>query len=391
MTATGQVERRMATITELGLLDGRPDRAFDEIVALTAKVCGTPCAAFVVLDHERPWFKAAVGRSAEYTAREVALCQHTMVSNDLFEVPDADVDARFSHPASRVRFFAGVPVGLPGAEPLGALCVLHTKPGRLDDTQREALGVFGRSISRALEVLSALKREARARQLAEHSLERADRLATVGSVAASLAHELGTPLAIISGRAKMMAAGSLEPTLISPSAKIIAEQADRMALILRQLMDFARRREPQKAEYDLRLLAAQTALLLDPMARKVGVALVVSNPPEPVFAHCDRGQMSQVLTNLVVNALQASEERGTVELSTGSGLTPYISVKDSGEGIAPDLLPRLFEPFFTTKKSGEGTGLGLSVAHAIVKDHEGTIDVESAPGRGSCFTVRLPR
>lgn len=391
MKSITSIERRLNAIAELGLVDPQPDRAFDEIVALAAKLCGTSGAAFIVLGEDRPWFKAHVGRSTEHTARELALCNYTIEHPELLEVRDADVDARFSGTPSGVRFYAGVPVGLPGDVPLGALCVLNATPGQLNDTQREALGVLGRSISRALEVLSALKSEAKARQRAEHSLERADRLAMVGSLAASLAHELGTPLSIISGRAKMMAAGSLEPTLTQPSARIIAEQADRMALILRQLMDFARRREPQKADYDLRLLASQTVLLLEPMARKQGVSLTVTNLAEPVVAHCDRAQMSQVLTNLVVNAVQASEEGGSVELLTGISGEPFVSVKDSGEGIAADLLPKLFEPFFTTKKSGEGTGLGLSVANAIVKDHEGTIDVQSAPGRGSLFTVRLPR
>jgi two-component system, NtrC family, sensor kinase len=241
-----------------------------------------------------------------------------------------------------------------------------------------------------------------ARIAALEQLRHADRLKTVGQLASGVAHELGTPLNVVSGRAKMIVQGMVDGDGVHDSARIIVEQAARITAIIRQLLDFSRRRGPSLGPGDLRPLASRTVELLATLARKRGVAITVDAPDAAVTAQIDAGQIQQVLANLVVNGIQAMPSGGKLTLRLGrrhamppsdvdgpTGEYATITVEDQGVGIEPEDLPRIFEPFFTTKDVGEGTGLGLSVAYGIVREHGGWIDVESRPDGGTRFTCFL--
>jgi signal transduction histidine kinase len=183
---------------------------------------------------------------------------------------------------------------------------------------------------------------------------------------------------------------------------VVAEQAERITAIIRQLMDFARPREPKISAVDLRTIARSIVKLLEPMARKRNVSLAVTSH-DSIQALGDAMQLEQVLSNLVVNAIQACKEGGRVAVSFGIEGTnhrtngpsagssrAYLRVADEGHGMDEATRCRIFEPFFTTKGVGQGTGLGLSVVHGIVEEHGGSISVASEPGRGSTFSVVLP-
>jgi signal transduction histidine kinase len=246
--------------------------------------------------------------------------------------------------------------------------------------------------------------ETQARIVALEQLRHADRLMTVGKLASGIAHELGTPLNVIGARAEMIA--SRETTLDEAAdyARVIVESCERVTRIIRQLLEFARRKGPQKAHKDLYEIATRTAELLRPLAAKKSIELVVARPAEPPTVDADAAQIQQVVTNLVVNAVQATRQPGRVEIEVDTrtatppaGREPHapgryrvLSVTDRGHGIAPENLPHVFEPFFTTKDVGEGTGLGLAVAYGIVEEHGGFIRVESEVGKGSRFSVYLP-
>ena len=246
--------------------------------------------------------------------------------------------------------------------------------------------------------------ESDARIAALEQLRHADRLTTVGKLASGLAHELGTPLGVVSGRAQMIADGELavgEET--SAAARTIAEQAERMTRLVRQLLDFARWRGAECRRIDSALLARQTLGLLAPLAARRGVELHAARAREAVFARLDASQLQQALANLVMNAIQATPRGGRIDVAVEArarsearpgrpaGRYAVLAVEDEGEGISGDRLPEIFDPFYTTKPVGEGTGLGLSVAHGIVEEHGGFIEVASEPGRGSRFEIWLPR
>lgn len=260
---------------------------------------------------------------------------------------------------------------------------------------RDELALLGRELDEMRRQLDALGREAAresdARLSALEQLRHADRLSTVGKLAAGVAHELGTPLNVVAARAKMIRAGESTGAEIPEDARVIGEQAERMTKIIRQLLDFARPRPADRAEHDLRALAEGAAELLAPVASKAGVSLAVV-AGEPVPARVDAGQIHQVLTNLVLNAIQAQPDGGEVQVAVHATPSAWtVEVRDRGPGLTPEARERLFEPFFTTKPIGEGTGLGLSVVHGIVEEHGGSIEVSDAEGQGTVLTIRLPR
>jgi len=244
--------------------------------------------------------------------------------------------------------------------------------------------------------------ESAARLRAVEQLRHADRLTTVGKLASGLAHELGTPLNVVAGRAKMVVNGELETAEENvENARIIVDQAERMTRIVRQLLDFARHRPAEKLPCDLAALARQVASLVEPLAQKRRVRVDCETPAEAVIARVDATQVQQAVTNLVMNAVHASPPGSAVVIRVSSrkepgkeapaGIHPgpwsVVEVEDRGTGIRPDVLTQVFDPFFTTKAVGEGTGLGLSVSYGIARDHGGWIAVESEPDRGSRFQL----
>lgn len=276
----------------------------------------------------------------------------------------------------------------------------------LDLEQDDELGELAREMNVMAERLAAAERriaaEGQARLEAMEQLRHADRLRTVGQLASGIAHELGTPLNVVGARAKMIAGGEVSGDAVAENARIIGEQTERMARIIRQLLDFARPRPPRKEPEDVWLVAERTVQLLSPIARKrrVDVRLAAHDGAERL--RIDAAQIQQVLTNLLVNAIDAMPDGGTVEIdvrreprrSPIGDTTPRmhvgIVVADDGPGMTEEVRRRLFEPFFTTKPVGEGTGLGLAVSWGIVVEHGGHVEVAAEPGRGSRFVVWLP-
>jgi two-component system, NtrC family, sensor kinase len=252
---------------------------------------------------------------------------------------------------------------------------------------------------------SRLVTESNARIAALEQLRHADRLATVGTLASGLAHELGTPLNVVNARARLIETGAAEPEEIADNARIIHEQGDRMIRIIRQLLDLSRKSgDSQKQEVDLREPVRSIATMLGPYAGKRRVTIEVEEAPPELPAVCiDREGMTQVLANLVMNGIQAMPKGGVVrirlarqdrgpvtEVGDREGPIVALEVIDEGTGIAPESIPRIFDPFYTTKAVGEGTGLGLSVSYGIIREFGGWIEVSSEPGAGSVFRVCLP-
>ncbi len=272
----------------------------------------------------------------------------------------------------------------------------------------DELTQLGESLNEMCDALAASKEKIReetaARTAVMTQLRHADRLKTVGRLASGMAHELGTPLNVVSGRAGLIASGKLSQDEIAKSAEAIQAEANRMTAIIRQLLDFARRNTPHRVKTELWQIAHDTAELLAPLAQKqqVSICLPEDRPSAPALV--DPGQLQQVLTNLIINAIHAMPGGGQVRLGIAADVASppgqsqvsagefyRIDVEDQGVGIAAEDMDQLFEPFFTTKDVGQGTGLGLSIAYGIVQEHGGWIAVRSQPGQGSRFSVYLPK
>ena len=250
-----------------------------------------------------------------------------------------------------------------------------------------------------------LEEESAARIAALRQLRHADRLKTVGTLSAGLAHELGTPLNVIAMRSKMIEEGEVTGDEARDNAAIIGQQTERISRIIEQLMDFARVGSLQKEVMRVSTVVERAMELVQPIAEKKNIEMTFETGNADLVGEIDSDQFAQVLTNLLVNAMHACDEEGggTVGVvvdeierldpeEDDQQLRSYVGVevRDDGVGIADEDLDQIFEPFFTTKPVGEGTGLGLSVSYGIVREHGGWIEVDSEAGEGTTFTVVLP-
>ncbi len=223
----------------------------------------------------------------------------------------------------------------------------------------------------------------------EEHLRRADRLSALGELSAGMAHEIRNPLGSIKGAAEILRDdyGPGEPKF--EFIQILLKETDRLNGIVQEFLSFARPKPPELQETDINGVIESVLTLTAQPLRKAGVVLRKELDPAIGPRNLDAGLLKQAFLNLVLNAVQAMPEGGTLTvMSALRGDLLEVSVADTGVGIPSEDRKKLFSPFFTTKEGG--TGLGLAITYRIVENHRGTIDVESEPGKGARFTVRIP-
>lgn len=252
-------------------------------------------------------------------------------------------------------------------------------------------------------IVNALK-DVTEQKLLEQQLIRADKLASLGTLVAGIAHEINNPLGIIAGYSEALLDRARDPALGSVAEfgdfpeylETINNEIFRCKNILKSLLDFARPSGGTLREIDVNEIIKEVILLVNHKAKKGQQTIALSLDRDIPRTAADPGALRQLFLNIVMNSFYYIDTRGRIEIQTSQGADPYgqrqiaISISDNGRGIDKELIGRVFDPFFTTKPAGEGTGLGLSICHSIVSEHEGSIDVKSAPGSGTTFTIRLP-
>jgi len=227
---------------------------------------------------------------------------------------------------------------------------------------------------------------------AQSRLIRAEKLASVGQLAAGIAHEIGNPMGIALGMSEILKDGLSSPEEEKRFAGEIHGAILRVHGILRDLLTFARPAKEEGAEADVKAAIDATLKLLRPHKGFVDVAVETRCDEGPMAAEIRPSQLQQVLLNLLINAADAMQGKGRILVrARASERWILIDVSDEGPGIPDEILPRIFDPFFSTKPPGEGTGLGLGICAQIVGVYGGEITVDGGPGRGATFTVRLWR
>lgn len=271
---------------------------------------------------------------------------------------------------------------------------LPSKHGELAELATE----FNQMAEHLAEQRDAAAREAEERLAMERALRHSDRLSLLGRMAASIAHEMGTPLNVIDGRVAQLQEEPDAPVeMAQRNLTIVRAQVRRIARFVRQILHLAHPETLHRWRVEIAELLAATQELLSAEARRTGVQIQFT-PDEPVFVIADQDLLQQVCLNICLNALQAMPDGGTLNLQyTEAALTrdgkPFVAIRiaDTGPGIAPEHLEQIFDPFFTTKDVGEGTGLGLAISRRIVEEHGGWIEVANQEGRGAVFTIHLPQ
>ncbi len=315
-----------------------------------------------------------------------------------------------NHPP--MKSFLGVPVVSKG-KVLGNL-YLTEKQGAEEFTEEdEALAMtLATQAAIALEnanLYEELRRSYDELKQSQQLLVRQEKLASLGRLAAGLAHELNNPLSSVAGFAEALQRRAMAEQIVSSEAlaefqeyvTMIQEEVGRAAAIVRRLLDFARQREPTFGLVDLPTVVTDAVSFVQRQASLANQQIVVDPFPEGSVVHADTQMLQQVFLNLLTNALDALEGGGEVRIvakrrrevtERASGQEWLdVTVSDTGSGISPENLAKVFDPFFTTKEVGKGTGLGLAICQSIVEQHRGTIEVQSRGfGKGTLVTVSLP-
>jgi two-component system NtrC family sensor kinase len=344
----------------------------------------------------------------------------------------ANADAQLADFAKTMKALTGLSVLIGSLVSVGFILLVVHRPVRdlIAETKRVAAGNLGHrltvhsddelgelaasfnkmttDLARAHEEITAWTRTLEARvEKKTTELEQAytglvvnEKMASLGKLAATVAHEVNNPLFGILTYSRLVLR-QLEKDELTPAGKadaieqlrIIERESKRCGEIMKNLLDFARQIPPRKQPQALSVLVGRALTLVRHQAELKDIELVQELAPDLPLCLCDADQVQQVILVLLVNALEAIPHGGRVEVVTqldASGAAAQIRVRDSGPGIAADVLPRIFEPFFTTKEDQHRTGLGLAVAYTIAEHHGGTLTVESAPEKGAEFTLTLP-
>jgi signal transduction histidine kinase len=272
-----------------------------------------------------------------------------------------------------------------------------------DDEIGSLAGRFNDMMNYLREAREKEARATAARVATEAHLRRAEKLATVGQMAAEIAHEVGTPLNVIGGRARSLARRASDPAEVAKNSEIISTQVDRITRIIRQVLDSSRKSHPTSIEFDVLKTVQATLEFVEENLKQHKIEVELSSEPELRPIPGDADEIQQVCLNLIMNAIHAMPGGGKLRINIEyvirrkEGLdlappSPYVMLAfaDTGPGVPQADRARIFDAFFTTKEAGEGSGLGLPVSHGIVKDHDGWMEVDDTPQGGAVFRVFLP-
>ncbi|MDE1920248.1 MAG: GAF domain-containing protein [Candidatus Omnitrophica bacterium] len=449
-------QERLESLRSLSILDTPMEERFDRITKIAQKLFNVPVSTLSLVDSNREWFKSCQGLDASEGPRAISFCGHAMLADDLFVIPDALTDPRFSDNPMvtgkpHIRFYAGQYLRGPGGHKIGTLCIKDYKPREFPGEQcalLKDLAVWvemelnSKELSHALEerrknekrlskMFNALHKTHEELKQAQMQILQSEKMASIGQLAAGVAHEINNPVGFISNNSEMLEQyigeytkllrmfdalkKSVRDGHIEKAGSIIKEidrfsediQLDYIMNDIHNLLSHNQRgiERIQKIVMDLKTFAreGEDRMELVKIEEIIGSILsivynelkykaeLIKNYGTTPLVKCNVQRMGQVFINLLVNATQAIEQKGIIEVKTYcQGASVCVDVRDTGKGIEEDHLKKIFEPFFTTKPVGKGTGLGLSVSYEIVKKHGGEIKVRSIIGQGTTFTVMLP-
>jgi PAS domain S-box-containing protein len=291
-------------------------------------------------------------------------------------------------PEDRERVWQEVQAALKDGKPFQISYRIRTAEGTVKWVWEQGCGVF----SKTGEVvgLEGYVVDITQQRVLEDQLRKTERLAELGTLASGMAHEIGTPMNVILGRAELLMRKATDERT-RRSLETIVTQVERITKIMNQLLSFARKRPAERQGINLETIMIDVLDVLEERFHKHHIQVTKTVSPHLPKVLADPDHMNQVFLNLLLNACQSMPEGGTLRLALHpTDTTVELTIQDTGCGIPQEQLSKIFDPFFSTKAVGEGTGLGLTVIHGILQEHQGDIRVTSVPGQGTTFIVSLP-
>jgi hypothetical protein len=431
-------EQRLAALYDCGILDSLPEANYDNLTQLLAELIGTPWAFVAFLDRDRQWFKSHHGIEIEQTPRDTAFSAHVILQDEALVVEDATLHEPFKSNTSvtgppHIRFYAGAPIVLDGHK-VGALCVAAPTPMTINEKQRRAL----KSLSAIVCDELLLRRNTLKLNSKRDRLFQAERLASIGQLAAGVAHEINSPIQYVSSNlsfsleclenlsaalkailevkvddrysgkiadfpsvGKILETHDIGYMMAEGKRAAVESQAgvERVRHIVSALNFYSHVAEDKPKPQDINAAIRNSATLTTyAWKNHAQLDLALTDNLSPCL--CYITDISQVLINLIVNAADSIAERRTkhrdvqgviILRSFLEGDELIVQVEDNGEGISEENLPKLFKPFFTTKPVGKGTGQGLALSYdLIIRRNGGKLEVQSTPAEfRTIFTIRL--
>ncbi|ASJ70737.1 ATP-binding protein [Granulosicoccus antarcticus] len=404
--------RRINELHSLDILDSDPEDEFDELVELAAQICGTPISLISLVDTDRQWFKARVGLKASQTGLQESVCAHAILSDDPLVIPDTTQDDRTSqnplvHNDVHMRFYAGIPLVSNEQLPIGTLCVLDTVPRILDPQQVKALKVLANQVMARISLRATLKTE---RQLKQQVQQQHDKLLQMNEqlreadeskdvYLAMLSHELRNPLSALHNGLSVIDADE-QFADESDTVQMLKRQCTQLTRLLDDLLDVSRISRGKVSlsmqTITLRPILEHSLATVLADSRNKSQTLTLEPPIDDVHINADTTRLTQMVVNLLSNAIRYTPEGGEIHLSTAvTDNTVSIKVRDTGQGIEAADTNRIFDPFIQVKNvrasGANGLGLGLALVRQLAQLHGGSIQVHSdGIGKGSTFTLNLP-
>lgn len=379
---------RLQILRDFEILDSGEEIEFDEIVALASKICESEISLISLIDESRQWFKAKVGLAADETERDVAFCAHAIHDDKIMEVQDTHEDQRFfDNPLvlddPRIRFYAGMPLETQDGYRLGTLCVIDSKPKKLNEHQRFALKILANQVIKLMEL--------RIRNFElQRSMETRNRLLSI------IAHDVKGPLKSLALLAGYMTEDDMSLDETMHAATEIEKVANRTGELVENILNWAKNIEDRKSlqavDIDLNLVLNEIRELYAAMLAKKKISLHAQlNVPH---ATGDIEMIKFIFRNLISNAIKFSQDC-ELEVSTSS-MEPdgwQLVVQDHGVGMSPAQLQKLFnwsERYTSLGTNNEkGTGIGLLLVKDFVERHQGQLYISSVLNEGTKITINL--
>ena len=388
---------RLATLRRYDILDTGPEQGYDDVTALATYICATPFSTITLVDRDRQWFKSEAGFGTNETGRADGFCACALLSTEVLIVEDTLLDPRFvENPfvlgGPQIRFYAGAPLVAPSGHILGTVCVFDTKPRVLTSEQTAAL----QSLSRQVMALFESRLRLIENEKAAAALIQTEKLAAVGRLASSMAHEINNPLEALTNLLYLS-----RQRAIDPDVKDWLEQADqelrRTSIFATQALRFHKQTTRPQIVTCFDLFSATLSAYEGRLTNSRIDLEKRKRATKPV--ECFEGDIRQVLSNVISNAIDAMptggrlfiRSRESCDWKTGrKGLV--LTVADTGTGMNSETQRRMFEAFFSTKGIG-GSGLGLWICQEIMRRHGGWISIRSsscAARSGTVVALFLP-
>jgi signal transduction histidine kinase len=397
----GSEARRLEALRRYAILDTPPEASFDRVVDIVADVLGVQVAMVTFVDRERSWYKAERGMGLSEMPREDNMCDAVIAQDGVLVIPDAlNAPPALVRPLLKkgLRFYAGAPLRTAEGVNIGTLCAVDSRPRELAPMERRLLANLAEVVVDALELRVAARAVAQAdEELRRLNADLARANANKSEFLAHMSHELRTPLNGIFGASELLAAGLFGP-LNPRQAEYIRDirvSANHLLKLIEDILDLSRIEaghfELKEEHVEVSSLLERCAGMVRGVAETRGITLRLGLPAEPLVLECDERRLTEVVCNLLSNALKFSPEGGQVELRVSrEGERAVFVVSDQGPGIPSELQERIFEEFYRVPDDREGTGLGLALARRLVELHGGSMWVQSTPGEGSRFGFSVP-